>query len=285
MNRTGKMTAAATLMALAFVAPSAARAAETGKSTTESMKTTVSDSWITAKTKLALLADSRVPSTAVSVETKDHMVYLRGKVESDDQKQAAQDIAKGIDGVQAVRNELQVVPGSTKKVVEAKDDEITQQVKSRFESDAKLKSLSVRTDNGVVTLEGKLPSITDSVRASQVAREVPGVRAVRNDTTYENPKVSQESAHPARAHHASMRKHETTTTAPAATRAEGDIRLAQEKLKDKGFDPGPVDGRWGPRTASAVGDFQRKENMTVTRRLDRDTLAKLELTQAQPQNP
>jgi len=198
MNRTGKMTAAATLLALAFVAPSAARAAETGKSTTESMKTTVNESWITAKTKLALLADGRVPSTAVSVETKDHMVFLRGKVENDDQKQAAQDIARGIDGVQAVRNELQVVPGSTKKLVAAKDDEITRQVKSRFESDAKLKSLSVRTDNGVVTLEGKLPSITDSVRASQTAREVPGVRAVRNDTTYENPKVSQESARPAR---------------------------------------------------------------------------------------
>ncbi|HKW90415.1 MAG TPA: BON domain-containing protein [Methylomirabilota bacterium] len=198
-NRTGKMTAAATLMALAFVVPTAARAAETGKSTTESMKTTVSDSWVTAKTKIALFADSRVPGSAVSVETKDHMVYLRGKVESDDQKQAAGEIARGIDGVQAVRNELQVVPGSTKKVVEAKDDEITRQVKSRLESDAKLKSLSVRTGNGVVTLEGKLPSITDSARASQMAREVPGVRAVRNDTTYENPKVSQESAHPARA--------------------------------------------------------------------------------------
>jgi len=143
----------------------------------------------------------------------------------------------------------------------------------------------VRTDNGVVTLEGKLPSITDSVRASQTAREVPGVRAVRNDTTYENPKVSQESTRPARVRHASMRKHETTTTAPAATGAEADIRMAQEKLKDKGFDPGPVDGQWGPRTASAVGDFQRKENMTVTRRLDQATLAKLELTATRPQNP
>ncbi|MGH7385472.1 MAG: BON domain-containing protein, partial [Candidatus Rokuibacteriota bacterium] len=65
-----------------------------------------------------------------------------------------------------------------------------QQVKNRFEKDAKLKSVDVRTDNGVVTLQGRLPSITDSARASQMAREVPGVRAVRNDTTYDNPKVS-----------------------------------------------------------------------------------------------
>ncbi|HKW90414.1 MAG TPA: peptidoglycan-binding domain-containing protein [Methylomirabilota bacterium] len=61
--------------------------------------------------------------------------------------------------------------------------------------------------------------------------------------------------------------------------------MAQEKLKDKGFDPAPVDGLWGPRTASAVGKYQRKENMTVTRRLDQDTLAKLELAPAKPQNP
>jgi osmotically-inducible protein OsmY len=87
--------------------------------------------------------------------------------------------------VQAVRNELQVVPGSAKKVVEAKDDEITKQVKDRFKANPKLKSLDVRTDNGVVTLQGKLPSIMDSARASQKAREVPGVRSVRNDTTYE----------------------------------------------------------------------------------------------------
>ena len=61
--------------------------------------------------------------------------------------------------------------------------------------------------------------------------------------------------------------------------------MVQEKLKDKGFDPGPADGVWGPRTASALGDFQRKENMTVTRRLDRETLTKLALVPSKPQTP
>jgi len=218
------------------------------------------------------------------VETKNGMVSLRGKVENAAEKQAAEEIARGIEGVKGVRNELQVVPGTAKELVEVKDDEITTQVKTRLETDGKLKSVDVRTDNGVVTLTGRLPNITDSARASQMAREVPGVRSVRNDTTHDNPKVSLESDRPARARPVSMtRPHHT---APVVTaRTEADVRMVQEKLKDKGFDPGPVDGRWGPRTASALGEYQRKESLTVTKRMDRETLDKLAVTPTKPQNP
>lgn len=279
-----KVTATATLIALAFAGPTGASAADDKKSTTESMKTTVSDSWITSKTKIALFADSRAPGSAVSVETKNGMVSLRGKVENAAEKQAAEEVARGIEGVQGVRNELQVVPGTAKKLVDVKDDEITKQVKNRLEKDPKLKSVDVRTDNGVVTLKGRLPNITDSARASQMAREVPGVRAVRNDTTYDNPKVSLESDRPARARPVSMTRPQHTAPLVAA-RTDADVRVVQEKLKDKGFDPGPVDGVWGPRTASALADFQRKENLTVTKRLDRETLDKLAVTPSKPQNP
>ena len=277
-----KVTATASVIALVLAASAGvSAAADDKKSTTESMKTTVSDSWITAKTKIALFADSRAPGSVVNVETKSRMVSLRGKVETAAEKQAAEEIARGIEGVQGVKNELQVVPGSAKKLVDVKDDEITQQVKNRFEKDQKLKTLDVRTDNGVVTLQGRLPNITDSARASQMAREVPGVRAVRNDTTYDNPKVSLESDRPAQARPVSMTKPHT----PPAARADDAVRLAQQKLKEKGFDPGPADGFWGPRTASAVGEFQRKENMTVTKRLDRETRTKLALAPSKTQNP
>jgi hyperosmotically inducible protein len=231
------------------------------------MKTTVSDSWITAKTKIALFADSRAPGTSVNVETTKGMVYLRGTVDSEAQKMAAGEIARGVEGVQGVKNELQVVPASAQKMVEAKDDEITKQVKERFQADAKLKSLDIRTDNGVVTLEGKLPSIMEGARASQVARAVPGVRSVRNDTTYESPRARLDTDRSA------TRRRSADMRATPQTH----IRAAQEKLKEKGYDPGPIDGIWGPRTAAAVSEYQRKENMTVTNRLDAETLGKLDV--------
>jgi hyperosmotically inducible periplasmic protein len=144
---------------------------------------------------IALFADSRAPGTSVNVDTNKGMVSLRGKVATDDEKKAAEQVARGIEGVQTVRNELKMVPGSAKKVVEAKDG-ITKQVKDCFKEAPKLKSLDVRTDNGVVTLQGKLPTIMDSARASQRAREVPDVRSVRNDTTSDSPKVSLDTDRP-----------------------------------------------------------------------------------------
>ena len=291
MHRMTKLSASVVVGLALAASPAWVSAADEKKSTdekhstTQAVKTNVSDSWITSKAKIALFADSRVPGSAVHVETQKGMVYLRGKVESDEAKKAAEDVARGVEGVQGVKNELQVVPASAKKMVEAKDDEITKQVKERFKADPKLKSLDVRTDNGVVTLEGKLPNITDSARASQMAREVPGVRSVRNDVTYENPRTSMNSDTSSdKTDKPSLKQRMSDKMSDmkhdmSASNAAGQthVRAAQEKLKDKGFDPGPIDGVWGPRTAAAVSDFQRSENLKVTSRLDAETLGKLDI--------
>ena len=99
-----KVTATASVIALAFAASAGvSAAADDKKSTTESMKTTVSDSWITAKTKIALFADSRAPGSVVNVETKNRMVSLRGKVETATEKQAAEEIARASKASRASR--------------------------------------------------------------------------------------------------------------------------------------------------------------------------------------
>jgi hyperosmotically inducible periplasmic protein len=41
----------------------------------------------------------------------------------------------------------------------------------------------VRTDGGVVTLTGEVPSITAAAKASEMARNVPGVKSVKNELT------------------------------------------------------------------------------------------------------
>ena len=54
-----------------------------------------------------------------------------------------------------------------------------------------------------------------------------------------------------------------------------DVRGAQQALRDKGFDPGPVDGRMGPRTTAAVREFQSKENIIASGQLDAETRGRL----------
>jgi Putative peptidoglycan binding domain len=58
-------------------------------------------------------------------------------------------------------------------------------------------------------------------------------------------------------------------------RMSGDVRAAQQALRDKGFDPGPADGTMGPKTTAAVKEFQQKNNLTVTGTLDADTRDRL----------
>jgi hyperosmotically inducible protein len=151
---------------------------------TQDAKTAVSDSWITSKTKIALFADERVKVTQVSVDTmKGGVVHLRGKVDSAEAKTAAGEVAKGIEGVQSVKNDLQVVAPGNRKMVDAKDGDIDKAVKARLSKDAQVKSVDVRTDASVVTLTGEVPSIVASAKASEMARMVPGVKSVKNELT------------------------------------------------------------------------------------------------------
>ena len=54
-------------------------------------------------------------------------------------------------------------------------------------------------------------------------------------------------------------------------------RKLQEALKAKGNDPGPIDGRMGPKTRAALKAFQEANGLKVTRRLDDQTAEKLGL--------
>lgn len=54
-----------------------------------------------------------------------------------------------------------------------------------------------------------------------------------------------------------------------------DVMAAQQALKDKGRDPGVIDGKMGRRTRAALADYQKAEGLKVTGRLDEDTRAKL----------
>jgi peptidoglycan hydrolase-like protein with peptidoglycan-binding domain len=53
------------------------------------------------------------------------------------------------------------------------------------------------------------------------------------------------------------------------------VVAAQQALKDKGYDPGTIDGQMGPRTRAALEDYQKAEGLKQTGRLDDETRAKL----------
>ena len=183
--RYGTTITAAILTALIVAAPLAAGAAdEKAQTTTQAAKTMVSDSWLTSKTKISLFADERVKGTQISVDTAKGVVHLRGKVDSAEAKSAASDVAKGIEGVKSVKNDLQVVTPAARQAVDANDKDIAKAVETRLAKDLQLKKVDVRTDAGVVTFTGQVATIGASAKASEMARGVSGVKSVKNELAF-----------------------------------------------------------------------------------------------------
>ena len=42
----------------------------------------------------------------------------------------------------------------------------------------------------------------------------------------------------------------------------------QQALRDRGYNPGPIDGRWGSKTAAALKRFERDNNLPADGKLD-----------------
>ena len=55
----------------------------------------------------------------------------------------------------------------------------------------------------------------------------------------------------------------------------GNVQAVQEALKQKGFDPGTIDGVMGPKTMAALRSFQQSNSLQATGRLDAQTAQQL----------
>jgi peptidoglycan hydrolase-like protein with peptidoglycan-binding domain len=64
-----------------------------------------------------------------------------------------------------------------------------------------------------------------------------------------------------------------------AAKPQSDIKKAQGALRDKGYDPGKIDGHLGPQTRRAIGQYQKAEDLRVTEHLDAQTANKLGVEQ------
>ncbi|RLM13730.1 molecular chaperone OsmY [Gibbsiella quercinecans] len=76
----------------------------------QSVKAYAGDAATTSTLKAKLLTDDIVPSRNVKVETTDGVVQLSGEVKTQAQAERAESIAKSIDGVKSVKNDLTVKP-------------------------------------------------------------------------------------------------------------------------------------------------------------------------------
>ncbi len=139
-----------------------------------------SDTMINLEVKLALIADGRTSGFATDVDTRDGAVTLSGKVDTEQARSAADEVAKKIDGVSSVNNQLQVVPEAKRKEVDATDERITDAIEKAMDTDPSLTDvgLSANSNNGVITLDGTVETREQLLKAAEAIRKVPGVKSV-----------------------------------------------------------------------------------------------------------
>ncbi|EDZ97880.1 transport-associated protein [Burkholderia sp. H160] len=74
----------------------------------ESVGQHIDDGAITTKVKAELLAAKNIKSTHIHVKTRKGVVSLTGSVPSADEKSAAEDVVKNVEGVSSVKNHLKI---------------------------------------------------------------------------------------------------------------------------------------------------------------------------------
>jgi hypothetical protein len=75
--------------------------------------TGANDSWLWFKTRAALMTTDDLRESTISVDVENDVVTLNGTVANAEQKTKAETVAKGIEGVKSVKNNLKVAPNDS----------------------------------------------------------------------------------------------------------------------------------------------------------------------------
>ncbi len=133
--------------------------------------------------KLALMGDARLFRYEIEVEADQQNVTMTGRVSTEEEKTAATETAQAVQGVKAVVNKLIVEKDLAKTLLKKQDETLTTLIKERFAKSATLKAANfeVKTEEGIVQLNGSVRFQVIVLEAAEAARQVPGVRAVNTE--------------------------------------------------------------------------------------------------------
>jgi hyperosmotically inducible protein len=132
--------------------------------------------------KTALIGDPLTKAHNIDVEVFKGRVQLNGFVDNNQERLQAVALARKVNGVTAVDNNL-ALQGANRSAGEGMDDgAITSKVKTALIGDERTKAhqINVETQHGVVLLAGFVSTDASRTAAGEIARAVAGVKSVNN---------------------------------------------------------------------------------------------------------
>ncbi len=179
-----------TILAASIAATPIALAGNSQYDTDDKLK----DAWLDGKVETALLVNRHLNNFEIDTDVKGRTVTLTGTVNSEIDKELAGEIAKGIEGVNKVENNL-TIEKPEKMNHEAHDDDAersfstwyndattTAAIKSKLLWNGETSGLKVNVDTmyGKVTLKGNVNSSAEKDLVEKIAENTDGVRSVDN---------------------------------------------------------------------------------------------------------
>jgi hyperosmotically inducible periplasmic protein len=158
----------------------------------------VKDAWIMGKIETVYTLNKHLNPFSIDTDVENGIVHLTGMVESDIDRDLAGELAKGIEGVVEVKNDLKVGPpehaggaGSASAGSPREDRSFgawvddattTAAVKSKLIGNPNTKGMKIDVDTrgDVVTLSGRVASAEEKQLAEEIARNTGDVKDVRN---------------------------------------------------------------------------------------------------------
>jgi hyperosmotically inducible protein len=169
----------------------------------------VDDAMLTARIKARMTADGRISPSRVDVDTLNGDVTLSGETPTQEEKDAAEEVARKVEGVRSVSNRIIVNPAvagtgipsgeEIKRQAEKAVSDVGQgvkigaenafllgEVKTRLAA-AGFGGVAVSVDHGVVTLKGETSTEKDRIAVEAITEKVKGVEKVDNQLTVKKP--------------------------------------------------------------------------------------------------
>ncbi len=167
------------VVSISLLAVAACSPTRTQKSAGEQIDDTV----VTVKVKAALVDNPVTKARQIDVEVFRGREQLSGFVAISAEKSEATPVARRVEGVRQVHNNLTVKAADATAGQAVDDSVLTSKVKAGLVDSplTKAHQINVETRGGVVQLSGFVNSASAKSAAERIARDVTGVRSVRNE--------------------------------------------------------------------------------------------------------
>ncbi len=151
-----------------------------------------SDPAMMTRIKAAMTQSKRLHSQSIGVECKEGNITLFGDVQKEADRDLAENLAKEVAGVTALKNDIKVLGSAIRpdlkekpitSVVKVEDLELEANLRESLESSPDLSSqtIKIKVTNRDVNVSGRVASEQQRIRVEQIIRNTPKVNSVINN--------------------------------------------------------------------------------------------------------